>query len=143
MPEELTKTLMSLHTAAIDASNGYEEALKDAEGRGMTPLFHEMITLHQKHSDELAALLRSQGEVSSDDGSFMTTVHRTIMSIRGLFGGLGESVLPGLIDGEKRNVSHYDEACNTHDISPTIRTLLEQQKSELKAAISRMQVIKP
>ena len=40
----------------------------------------------------------------------MTVVHETIMDVRSMFNGLDESVLPGLIDGEKRNVSKYDDA---------------------------------
>jgi hypothetical protein len=38
--------LNSLHTGAIDARNGYQEALKDAVGKGMTPLFRNMMALH-------------------------------------------------------------------------------------------------
>ena len=40
----------------------------------------------------------------------MTAVHKTIMDVRSMFDGLDESVLPGLIDGEKRNVAKYDAA---------------------------------
>ena len=102
--------LKSLHTAAIDARNGYQEALEDAEGRGLTPLFRDMIAVHDRHADELGTALIDAGEKRDDGGSFMSTVHRTIMSVRSLFDGLDESVLPGLIDGEERNVSRYDDA---------------------------------
>ena len=44
MSETVVADLKSLHTAAIDARHGYEEALKDAEGHGMTPLFRDMIS---------------------------------------------------------------------------------------------------
>jgi hypothetical protein len=46
--------LKSLHTSAIDARNGYQEALEDAKGKGMTPLFRDMIALHQDNAAELA-----------------------------------------------------------------------------------------
>ena len=46
--------LKTLHTAAIDARNGYHEALEDAGGqdkyKGMTPLFRDMVALHQRHA---------------------------------------------------------------------------------------------
>lgn len=38
----------SLHTAAIDARNGYTEALEDAEGKGLTAVFQDMIQLHTR-----------------------------------------------------------------------------------------------
>ena len=46
--------LKNLHTILIDSKHGYEEALTDAEGRGMTQLFQEMITLRIKDAGEIA-----------------------------------------------------------------------------------------
>jgi uncharacterized protein (TIGR02284 family) len=131
--------LKSLHTGAVDARHGYEEALSDAEGRGMTPLFREMIALHEHNAAELASLLKAAGVQSNDDGSFMSTVHRTIMSVRGLFGGLGESVVPGLIDGEKRNIASYDDALKIDGLPADTRQLLTRQRERLQAAIATMQ----
>ena len=36
---EHADALKTLHTSLIDSRNGYEEALEDAEGKGLTPLF--------------------------------------------------------------------------------------------------------
>ena len=128
----------SLHTAAIDARNGYREALADAEGKGMTPLFNEMIALHSKNADELAAVLRKAGETADDAGAFMSTVHRTIMSVRSLFHGLGKSVLPGLIDGEDRNLMHYTDVLDGPDTSAALRPVLLAQRGRIEAAIVKM-----
>jgi uncharacterized protein (TIGR02284 family) len=130
--------LKSLHTAAIDSINGYEEARLDAEGGGMTPLFQELITLHTRNAADLAAELHRSGVPAGDDGSFMSTVNRTIMSIRSLFGGLGESVLPGLIDGEERNVSHYDRALELPALPPTARGVCLNNRTRLEDAIEKM-----
>ncbi len=139
MTDTVLDHLKSLHTAAIDARNGYQEALKDAEGRGMTPLFSDMIALHENNATELAADLRAAGAQSSDEGSFMSTVHRTIISVRSLFGGLDHTVLPGLIDGEKRNVNHYDEALKLPNIPVEVQSHLTEQRSRIQSAIARMQ----
>ena len=32
-------TLQSLHKSLVDSRHGYEEAVEDAEGKGLTPLF--------------------------------------------------------------------------------------------------------
>jgi uncharacterized protein (TIGR02284 family) len=142
MDKETQDHIESLHTRAIDACNGYEEALEDAEGRGLTPLFREMIALHTHNADELAAELANNGQASSGGGSFMSTIHRTIMSIRSLFGGLDESILPGLIDGETRNLSRYDDALAAPALPADMRSLLQRQRDRIEAAVTRMQAAK-
>jgi uncharacterized protein (TIGR02284 family) len=138
MDDDALEQLKSLHTHAIDARNGYEEALKDAEGQGLTSLFREMIALHEGNADELSACLVRAGAPVNDDGSFMSVVHRTIMSVRSLFGGLGESVLPGLIDGEERNKSGYDKALQMQALPVDLRGLLTKQRDRIDAAIAGM-----
>jgi uncharacterized protein (TIGR02284 family) len=139
MVNETLDHLKALHTSAIDARNGYQEALKDAAGRGMTPVFHDMMTLHADNAAELARELVKANELPDDEGSFMTTVHKTIMDVRSLFNGLDESVLPGLIDGEKRNVSKYDEALKRAGAPASVVTLLIRQRDRLAQKIAQMQ----
>jgi uncharacterized protein (TIGR02284 family) len=134
--------LKSLHTSAIDARNGYQEALEDAEGRAMTPLFREMIALHEGNAGELARELTKANELPDDKGSFMTLIHQTIMDVRSLFNDLDESVLPGLIDGEKRNVSKYDAALKGAKISADITALLNAQRGKIAQKITVMETQK-
>ena len=135
---EYSDSLKSLHTLLIDSRNGYEEALKDAKGRGLTPLFTEMIALRQKDSAEIATLLTSLGEVAQSDGSFMSTVNRTIISIRSMFGELDERILPGLIDGEKRIVSYYDDALKAGGDTSSLAALVSQRQN-LAQIVGRME----
>jgi len=139
---DLVDQLKSLHSRAIDALHGYSEALEQAEGQGMTPLFKDMIAIHTRNADELAMDLRGMGEKASDDGSFMSTIHRTIMDVRSFCGGLGESVLPGLIDGEKRNVERYSEVLGILDLPGRLREHLVQQRVRLESAVSDMEAMK-
>jgi uncharacterized protein (TIGR02284 family) len=141
MTDETLDHLKTLHTSAIDARNGYEEALEDAEGKGLTPLFRDMISLHDNNAAELATELTRAGEQADDQGSFMSLIHRTIMNVRSLFNGLDGSVLPGLIDGEKRNVGKYDDALKVTD-SPELTTLLTAQRGKIEQKIAQMEVQK-
>ena len=139
MVNEALDHLKSLHTSAIDARNGYQEALKDAEGKGMTPLFREMMALHEANAGELASELMKANELPNEKGSFMTVVHKTVMDVRSLFNGLDESVLPGLIDGEKRNVSRYDEALKPGAAPTNVASLLARQRDGLLKKIAFME----
>jgi uncharacterized protein (TIGR02284 family) len=134
--------LKSLHTSAIDARNGYQEALKDAEGKGMTPLFSEMIALHQDNATELARELTKANEIPDENGSFMSVVHKTIMDVRSLFNGLDASVLPGLIDGEKRNVAKYDDALKAAPPAGNVAALLTAQRGKIAQKIALMETQK-
>jgi uncharacterized protein (TIGR02284 family) len=139
---DILDRLKSLHTSAIDARNGYREALEDAEGKGMTPLFRDMIALHEGNADELGRELATAGEKPDDGGSFMTVVHKTIMDVRSLFNGLDESVLPGLIDGEKRNISKYGEALKAIAAPNEIAVLLTAQRESISQKIAQMEALK-
>jgi len=127
-------SLKSLHTALVDSRNGYEEALEDAEGKGLTPLFRDMIALRNKHAAEIAEHLRALGEKVDNEGSFMSTVHRTVISIRSVLTGLDDSILPGLIDGEERIIGYYDEAIAE---SPEYDTLVRQREA-VSAKVAEM-----
>jgi hypothetical protein len=79
------------------------------------------------------------GENANPDGSFMSVIHRTIMNLRSLFNALNDSVLPGLIDGEKRNVEKYDHALNTFALPAPVGQLLSQQRSRIQQKIELME----
>ena len=141
MTETVLDHVMSLHTGAVDARHGYEEALQDADSHGLTDVFKKMIEIHRLNGGELEAELSHSGQETDEKGSFMSTIHRTIMSIRSLFGGLDQSVLPGLIDGEERNVAAYEKALHVPDIDAARRQLLTTQRDRLQAAITDMRAI--
>jgi len=136
---ETLDRLKSLHTSAIDSRNGYQEALKDDAGGKMVSVFHDMMTLHDDNAAELAHELVKANELPDEDGSFMSVVHKTIMDVRSMFNGLDESVLPGLIDGEKRNVLKYDDALEAAGVPANVLTLLTQQRESLLQKINQMQ----
>ena len=82
-------------------------------------------------------LLLKAGAALDDDGSFMSTVHRTIISFQSMLTDLDETVLPGFIDGEKRIVGYYDEAIST--APEPDREVLLRQRADLSDRIEEME----
>ncbi len=119
--------LSTLHTTLLDSMNGYEEALKDAGKTGLVSVFEEMLALRRQATVELEPLLMQAGIKPDQDGSFMSTVHRTIISVQSMMTDLDELVLPGFIDGEKRILSSYDDAL-AHAGDPDREILLRQRE---------------
>ena len=132
-------TLGRLHTDAIDAMNGYGEALKDSDGRSLFILFQQMHTFHREAAAELSDELRGLGAKAESTGSLMSIVHESIMKLRSLVGGLDASVLPGLIDGEKRTLDQYDSALKDGGLQPSSMTVVARQRDKLAGAIAAMQ----
>lgn len=129
--------LSSLYTALVDSRNGYEEAAKDAGKTGLVSLYEEMIALRRQSLAELEPLLTKAGITPDKGGSFMSTVHRTIISFQSMLTDLDETVLPGFIDGEKRILKTYDEAI-AQSGDPD-REILTRQRGELVARIAEME----
>ena len=142
MSHGILEDLKSLHTAAVDARSGYEEARDDAEGRDMRPLFQAMIAVHTKNADDLSHVLQRSGAPVGEEGSIMTTVNRTVMSLRSLLGGLRENVVPALIDAEKHNLSRYDHVLTSTDAPSDVREILLKNRQRLEEAIARMRTLK-
>ena len=134
-------TLKSLHTALIDSREGYKEALADAEGKSLTPLFQRIIELRTRHHSELHNLLLAGGEVPDDSGSFMSTVHRTVVKVRATLTGLDENVLPALIDGEERIIGYYEDADKSGP-PPMAASVLLAQREAVEGLIGEMKRLK-
>jgi uncharacterized protein (TIGR02284 family) len=134
---EYRDALSTLHTTLVDSRNGYEEALKDAGKSGLVTLFEEMVALRQQASIELEPLLLRSGATPDDNGSFMSTVHRTIISFQSMLTDLDETVLPGFIDGEKRILGYYDETIAT--APEPDREVLMRQRADLSDRIEEME----
>jgi uncharacterized protein (TIGR02284 family) len=135
-----TEKLMSLHTMLVDSRNGYDEALHDAEGKGLTPLFKELIAMRDREISDVATLIQCAGLVADPSGTFMSTVHRTVISIRSMLTGLGDNILPGLIDGEERVLKGYDEAISASrlEMDYSAIDILQRHRNSLATKIADM-----
>ena len=131
--------LKKLHTAIIDARHGYEEAAMDAETPELSTLFQEMGALHDKHHADIHKALVDAGEQPDEEGSFMTTVHAGIISLRASITGL-KSALSSFASGEERLIEMYDDVLKASP-PPAVTTMLTGQKTELQSRIPAMKAM--
>src|SRR5271165_4604421 len=71
-------SLIALHTALIDASRGYEEAIEDSERSDLRVMFQGAKALHDKAHAAIHGILVAGGLEPEDGGSFMSSVHKTV-----------------------------------------------------------------
>ena len=136
MPD--TESLKSLHTTLIDAEKGYETAIADAEAPEMKAIFEKLSALHAKAHADVHAILLAKGERPDESGSFLSTVHKTVISVRSAVKGLDRSSLPSFADGEERIVGAYDRAIDDTGASDPALDTLRGDREALVAAIAQM-----
>jgi len=131
-------SLKTLQTELVDAHHGYEEALKDSKDGEVVSLLRQIDALHTEASAEIHDALAAAGEPDNEDGSLMSFVHRTVISVRAAITGLGPDSLPSFASGEQRILDAYDSAIQDSQPYPEIARGLEVQKSRLLAMVARM-----
>jgi uncharacterized protein (TIGR02284 family) len=131
-------SLKKLHTSLVDNRKGYEKAVEDAEPNVKT-LFSEMAALKARQHAELHAGLSRLGEKPDDAGSFMATVHKTVIGVRAATTGLGTNSLSSFVMGEKQVVDEYDDAIEECSSDTALVETLTQQKQTLLAKIAEME----
>ncbi len=133
--------LKKLHTALIDTRNGYEEAAKDTKDPKVADLSRKMIALRDADHQQLHKALTDAGQKPDDKGSFMTTVHETVVAARSAITGLGKDSLSAFIMGEKNIVKEYDDAIDEAKANTPLVNLLTTQKQNLMLKIQEMEKV--
>ena len=133
-------SLKKLHTSLVDNQKGYEKAVEDAEPN-VKSLFGEMAALKEKDHAELHAGLTKLGEKPDESGSFMATVHKTVIGVRAATTGLGTNSLSSFVMGEKQVVDEYDKAIEECSSDRDLVATLIRQKNTLLAKIAEMERI--
>ena len=129
--------LKDLHTALIDAREGYAKAIAEAENTSLRSIFEEADDLHRRAHADIHRLLAAHGDSPDDDGSFMGDVHKAVISVRSAVTGLGPFSLSSFASGEERIIEHYDEAIVAEADSATANTL-SSHKAALEQLVQRM-----
>lgn len=131
-------SLKKLHTSLVDSRKGYEEAAKEAETPSLRLFFAEMAALKESDHAGLHQALLTMGEKSDDSGSFMATVHQTVISVRSAVTGLGTNSLPSFVTGEERIVEQYNDAIRESAADRATVESLNNQKAVLLSKIAEM-----
>lgn len=130
-------SLKSLHTALVDARSGYEKALEETEDARLAEQLRAADDLHRAAHADIHRLLAGRGETADDEGSFMGTVHRTVVAARSAIVGLDAGALDSFASGEENNLESYDEAIRD-EADAGARRALEEHRGKLAARIEQM-----
>ena len=127
--------LVALHTALIDARTGYRKALESADDSTIKPILQNVHDLHGQAHADVHAMLNAAGLQPDESGSFMSTVHKTVIGVRSAVVGLDAGSLSSFASGEENNLAKYDEAIKSE---PANAAKLGGHRAKLEQAIDAM-----
>jgi hypothetical protein len=128
-------SLRKLHSSLVDNRKGYEKAVEDAEPN-VKALFREMAELKAKDHAELHSGLTRMGEKPDDSGSFMATVHKTVIGVRAATTGLGTNSLSLFCRAKSRSLTNMTmRSGNARRIEKSSKRLRVKSKHCLRRSL--------
>lgn len=101
--------LIDLHTRSVDTLRGFEKMVDEAVV-SFRPTAERFRALHENHVIQLDGMVRDCGGMPDDDGSFMATVNRAVVSLRATFDDIDNDVMDQIRSGEDNLLAAFDRA---------------------------------
>src|SRR6187401_1944647 len=135
--KETIEVLNDLVAINNDRINGYEKAIEEAEASDsdLKSLFTSMIDESRKIRLALANEVQSLGGEYDRGTTASGKLYRAWMDVKAVFSGHDRhTVLANCERGEDAAQNAYKDALNENNVPAYIRTMLEEQKQELRAS---------
>jgi uncharacterized protein (TIGR02284 family) len=120
-----------------DGRLGFEkgaEKLDSTDTPQLASTFRKYSEQRTQFTAELTGLAAKYGDQLDESGSVAGTLHRGWLSLKDALSGSGpEGVLDAAEQGEDHAISEYEKASDD-DISPELRTVVQRQLTEIRAA---------
>ncbi|WP_102109432.1 ferritin-like domain-containing protein [Oceaniglobus roseus] len=129
------ETLSAAHTRTVDAKTGFVRMTDKAEPE-FRPVAERFAALHQDHATRLSGHLRRMGVTPDEDGSFMGSVNKAVVTVRSWFDDIDADVMDQVRDGEQHVLDSYDEAIADPVNGPVVDDL-RAMRGELQKLLSQ------
>lgn len=123
----LDEALQTLYTAHVDAKAGFDVMVDKAE-TDFLPVAKRFRDLHERQAGQIAMM--AGGTLRDTDGSFMSTVNKTVVSLRAFFDEIDDDVMDQVRSGEEHVLGASEEAQKLADGED--RDTLARMNAELK-----------
>lgn len=143
--KETIEVLNDLVTINNDRIVGYERALEETKEQDtdLRTLFTSMIDESRKIRIDLAGEVQALGGEFEAGTTASGKLYRAWMDVKAVFTGHDRhAVLANCERGEDAAQSAYKDALEDHNLPAYIRTMLEAQKSILKASHDRIKALR-
>jgi uncharacterized protein (TIGR02284 family) len=122
-----------------DRIAGYEKAASKAKDPDLNSLFTDMAHQSKEFVSELRSLVSSEGEEPAKGTTVRGKIYRAWMDVKQTFTGDDrKSLLSSCEFGEDAAQRAYENALKESELSPSVREVLEKEKSSLRASHDRI-----
>lgn len=132
--EDVTKELIE---TLEDGKAGFAQAadkIAESDTPAMATKLRELSAQRDRFATELRSMAGAYGDDIKESGSVVAKMHRGWMSLKdAVTGSSPHAVLAAAEKGENHAVSEYEKALSD-DISAGLRTVVERQFTDIKAA---------
>lgn len=127
-------TVAEVHTRTVDALRGHETMVEKAEPefRATAKKFRD---LHDRHAVAITSILTEMGATVDEDGSFMGSVNKAVVSLRAFFDEIDDDVMDNIRNGEDHVLKAFDDALAGGGLRPEHETSLMSMRQELLALL--------
>ncbi len=128
-----------------DGKEGFAKGadkLADSDRPELAAAFRANSEQRDRFVSELQELAKSHGDQIDDSGTVVGTLHRGWMTLKDALSGSGpDGVLDAASQGEDHAVKEYEKAIAA-DISPELRTVVERQLADVRAAHDQVKALR-
>lgn len=135
--ESTIETMNDLVKINYDRVKGYEKASEELKSTDVDlhTMFLKMASDSKEHIARLKERVLALGGEPDNDSSISGDIHRTWMDIKNVFTGHDRtSILESCEFGEDAILKAYKEALEDDDLDAASRTLISDQRNELKGS---------
>ncbi len=133
-------SLAVLHTRTVDALAGYETMVEKAEP-SFRPTAEQFRTLHADHAVRLARLLSDLGATPDQDGSFMATVNKVVVSARAFFDEIDADVMDSIRSGEAHVIDAFSDALHA-GLPQHVQSPVAEMRDELSGLLAETRLVR-
>lgn len=135
--------LNSLIKTTLDSVKGFKDAAEDVNAGTYQGLFSQFA------SDRSSVATRLQSEVSrlggkpEDDSSFLAAAHRAFMNLKELVSSRDDrAIIEEVERGEDYIKGKYAEALGDAELSPTVRSVIQEGYTSVRAGHDQVSALK-
>lgn len=101
--------MQDLLTRTLDAQHRFDR-MRDKAEPDIRPVVQKFRATHAGHANRIAALIAGAGGTPDMRGGVMSTVTRTVVSLRAVFDDLDANVMSAVREGERGVLNRFDDA---------------------------------
>ncbi len=118
------------------------EKLADSDSPELATAFRANSEQRERFAAELTEMAKAYGDQLDESGSVVGALHRGWMTLKDALSGSGpDGILDAAEQGEDHALKEYEKALGA-DISPELRTVVERQLGDVRAAHDQVKALR-